>query len=203
MPQNLAWCKAVLRYPLNLYFTPFAVFSFVQQATVSLSFIVFVNGCVLAGIFFALRRGGKQFSTHGLMPDTPIICKYVAIFIAVLFGSSPILQTLTQAFCNDTIWGCCILLFSVHVCNHEYQVTSSSSVWVNIMRSLITIRSSSSIDIHLLSFLPLGWMAPLASTLPYFLLCCSLQDFLQHYTSSYLLLWPFNFLRSFQFCVTS
>jgi hypothetical protein len=105
-----------------------SVFSFVLQDTVSLGLLVVINGVVLVAVWLALKRGGKQFSTHGLLPDFPIILKYVAIFAAVLFGCSPILQTLTQAFCNDTIWGCCMLLFSVHVCNHEYQISSSSSV---------------------------------------------------------------------------
>ena len=112
---------------MHWYFVQ-AVFSFVQQASVSLGFIVAINIAVLAGIFLALRAGGAQFSAIGLMPDTPIIVKYVTIFLGILFGCAPILQTLTQAFCNDTIWGAVGLLFSVHVCNHEYQVKSTSSV---------------------------------------------------------------------------
>lgn len=87
-----------------------------------------INLAVLAGIVVALRAGGAQFSTFGLLPDLPIIVKYVVIFLGVLFGTAPILQTLTQAFCNDTIWGSCLLLFSVHLCGHDYQVKSSHTV---------------------------------------------------------------------------
>lgn len=117
-----------MQHDVSMILSIVPVFSFVQRTTVSLGTIIVGNLAVVAGIWAALRAGGAQFSTFGLLPDSPIIAKYVAIFLSVLFGTAPILQTLTQAFCNDTIWGSCLLLFSVHVVNHEYQVKSTSTV---------------------------------------------------------------------------
>jgi phosphatidylinositol glycan class C protein len=43
-------------------------------------------------------------------------------FAAVLFALSPVLKTLTQSYCNDSIWALTATLCALHVAAHEYRL---------------------------------------------------------------------------------
>lgn len=103
------------------------LFAFVDQEAVSVGTIATVNIAVVASLLAWLRFSGPQFYTPGLLPDIPTVLKYTAIFLAVLFALSPVLQTLTQSYCNDTIWAQTILLAAMHICFHNYRITTSAS----------------------------------------------------------------------------
>ncbi|KAJ1517098.1 hypothetical protein HMI54_007055 [Coelomomyces lativittatus] len=47
--------------------------------------------------------------------DLKRICKSAILFIAILFGLSPILRTLTLEISNDSIWAMSSFLFAVHL----------------------------------------------------------------------------------------
>lgn len=106
----------------------FLIFAFVHQDTVSVTTIAAMNMAVVMGIIIVFRNAGPRFSTQGLLPDALTLMKQLAIFVAVLFGLSPLLQTLTQSYCNDTIWAQTIPLSCLHIVFHEYRVTNQSSV---------------------------------------------------------------------------
>jgi phosphatidylinositol glycan class C protein len=103
------------------------IFAFVNQETVSVSTIATVNAVVVVALLLWFRFSGPQFYTPSLVPAIPTMLKYAAIFLAVLFALSPILQTLTQSYSNDTIWAQTILLAAMHICFHNYHITSSTS----------------------------------------------------------------------------
>lgn len=93
---------------------------------VSVWTIAAVDGATLVGVLVWLRLAGPQFNTAALLPDIPMLLKFVVIFLAVLFGLSPILQTLTQSYSADTIWAQTILLSALQIAFHQYQVASST-----------------------------------------------------------------------------
>ncbi|RYG50693.1 hypothetical protein EON67_04805 [archaeon] len=106
------------------------IFALVHQQSVSVWAIGGVNVAVLTVLFAWLRFSGPRFYSPTLLPHIPMVVKYTCIFLAVVFALAPILQTLTQSYCNDTIWAQTIMLSAIHICFHEYHATTSTSAYV-------------------------------------------------------------------------
>lgn len=103
------------------------IFALVHQDAVSVWTIAGVDAFVVTAVLAWLRFSGPRFYSPTLLPDVPVVLKYAAIMLAVLFALSPVLQTLTQSICNDTIWAQTILLSTMHIVFHPYHIASSSS----------------------------------------------------------------------------
>jgi hypothetical protein len=104
------------------------VFALVIRDTVSVWTIASVDAAILVTLFTCFHWAGPQFNTATLVPSLPLVIKYAVIFLGVLFAMAPILQTLTQSYSSDTIWAQTILLSAMHICFHQYHITSSTSV---------------------------------------------------------------------------
>jgi phosphatidylinositol glycan class C protein len=103
----------------------FLTYGFVHRGAISITAVIMLDVVASIGLVVAQRLAGPKFHTAGLLPDMTHILRYSAIFLAVLFGLSPILQTLTQAYCNDTIWALTILLSTIHIVTHQYHSTAT------------------------------------------------------------------------------
>jgi len=102
----------------------FLLYGFVHRNMISVNLITVCDILLTTSLIVAQRLAGPQFYTAGLLPDTSVLLRYFAIFLSVLFSFSPILQTLTQSYCNDTIWALTILLSTIHIVTHPYHVTN-------------------------------------------------------------------------------
>lgn len=107
-------------HPLQL------IFALVHNGTVSVEAIVGIDVAVVAAILATLRFSGPQFYTPAYMSDLPLVLRSGAVLLVVLYALTPILQTLTQSFCNDAIWAHTITLAAVHIFFHEYHSTNAS-----------------------------------------------------------------------------
>ena len=103
------------------------VYAFVNQDAVSLASIAGVNVLAAGALLSWLRFSGPQFYTPGLLPDGITVAKNSVVVLAVLFAVSPILQTLTESYIDETIWAQTILLSALHICFHSYRISSSES----------------------------------------------------------------------------
>lgn len=96
-----------------------------NQDAVSLVTIAGANICTAGALLLWLRFSGPQFYTPALLPDPFTVAKNTGVVLAVLFTVSPILQTLTESYTDETIWAQTILLSTLHICSHSYRISSS------------------------------------------------------------------------------
>lgn len=99
----------------------------INRESVSVETVAALNGCAAAVLLAWLRLAGPQFYTAALLPDVPSVLSHAGIFAAVLFVLSPILQTLTQSYADETIWAHAILLAVTHVCFHNYGSSNATA----------------------------------------------------------------------------
>lgn len=123
---SMVKATAVLVQQISIMAIYFLLYGFVHRNMISVNIITLSDILLTTSLIVAQRLAGPQFYTAGLLPDTSIIIRYSAIFLSVLFSFSPILQTLTQSYCNDTIWALTILLSTIHIVSHPYHVTNHS-----------------------------------------------------------------------------
>lgn len=97
-----------------------------HNGSVSVEAIIAINVAVVAAIVAALRFSGPQFYTPAYMADLPAVLRSGIVLLVVLYALTPILQTLTQSFCNDSIWAHTITLAAVHIFFHEYHSTGAA-----------------------------------------------------------------------------
>ena len=86
--------------------------------------LVIADVLVIAIAYSWLVRSGPQFYSPALFPEFPVILKYGTIMVGVLIILTPILQTLTKSWSNDTIVAQTIFLAALHIFFHPYRVAS-------------------------------------------------------------------------------
>jgi len=99
----------------------------VQTGSVSVEAVIGTNIAVLVACIVGIRFAGPQFYTPAYLPDVPRVLQYAVVLFFVLYGLAPILQTLTQSFCNDSVWAHTITLAAVHIFTHEYHITPTAA----------------------------------------------------------------------------
>lgn len=122
---SMVRATAIIIQQISVMAIYFLIYGFVHRGSVSISAVIVVDTLCTIGLIAAQRLAGPKFHTAGLLPDTTQIVRYSAIFLAVLGALSPVLQTLTQSYCNDTIWALTILLAAMHIVSHQYHSTAT------------------------------------------------------------------------------
>ena len=85
-----------------------------------------VGGCsllaslVIGALGVAARAAPRPSASRLASRACGAVCSSVPIFGGVLFAAAPVLQTLTQSYCNDTIATVGGLLTLLHLASHDY-----------------------------------------------------------------------------------
>lgn len=109
------------------------VFLFLQQNIISVWFACF---CIMASLIGGYSILYKQVS------DWKLTWKYLnrsMLIVVILFGTSPIMRTLTIEYSSDTIIALVVALFIVHLYTHDYAFMNGYNSHFNCSLSLNSV----------------------------------------------------------------
>ena len=93
----------------------------VTLGLVTVSFVAVANVVAAALITIALRAYGPPSLVRVLRPDTPTLLGTVGVFAVILFVLSPVLQTLSSSWSDETAWASTLGLALLHMLSHNYR----------------------------------------------------------------------------------
>ena len=105
-----------------------AAYGLLHAGRARLEHLAAANALACAAIVTCAGAGARRPAS--VLRAWPHATRMLATLVAALLVLAPALKTLTQAFCNDSVWALTTLLAAVHIATHDYKLSREASLRV-------------------------------------------------------------------------
>ena len=105
-----------------------ATYGLLHAGRARLEHLAAANAIACAGAVACAAAAARRPAS--VLRAWPHAARLLATLTAALLALAPALKTLTQAFCNDSVWALTALLAAVHLATHDYKLSRAPSLRV-------------------------------------------------------------------------